>query len=36
MRRLLRENNLAKEDIVLIGDQYMTDMLLAKKLKIKT
>lgn len=36
MRRLLRENSLAKEDIVLIGDQYMTDMLLAKKLNIKT
>ena len=36
MKRLLKENNLNKEDIILIGDQYMTDMLLAKKLKLNT
>ena len=34
MKRLLKENNLNKEDVILIGDQYMTDMLLAKKLKL--
>lgn len=36
MKKLLKENNLTKEDVFLIGDQYMTDMLLAKKLNIKT
>ncbi len=36
MKRLLKENNLNKEDVILIGDQYMTDMLLAKKLKLNT
>ena len=34
MKKLLRENNLKKEEVILIGDQYMTDMLLAKKLKL--